>query len=82
MPDDAYVVAVDSNGILYAGTYNGLYRSINDGHDWQYFALRDSLIRTVACSGTGDILASTSKNLFLLNENRQDWIPVNEDGKQ
>jgi len=68
-------VLAESGNTLFAGTYNGLYLSTNNGSSWTFKGLNADILSLAVKGDT--ILAGTSNGVFLSPNNGVSWDEVN-----
>jgi len=80
---DEYIECFASDGTkLYAGTYSGVYQSIDNGRNWTNIGLNNKRIHTIAAKGN-KIFAGYSNsqgNLFISTDNGINWDPLEGNG--
>jgi len=70
-----HCLEINSNGDLFAGTQNGIYRSIDDGVSW--ISVLDSLaVGSIEINSEGDIYSSPRPVYFSL-DNGDEWETLN-----
>ncbi len=73
LPSYAMIV---SNGNLFAGTENGLYRSTNNGSSWIQSGL-PNIVWSFAASGTNVFAGTVGQGVYLSTDSGASWVPVN-----
>lgn len=74
-------IALDSNGVLYAGTNNGfVYKSTNNGVNWtKVFEVPKSQIFRIAVSRTNSVFVATYGNgIYRSVDGGKSWAEVND----
>jgi hypothetical protein len=68
-----------TNGLIYAGTNQGLFKSTDGGDNWQRSG-SFTMVRSIAIDQTNDslIYAGTNTGVYLTTDAGTSWQPVNE----
>jgi choice-of-anchor A domain-containing protein/uncharacterized repeat protein (TIGR01451 family) len=71
-------LAVNSSGVIFAGTEQGVFSSADNGASWSMIGLAFKDVRSLAIDHNGDIYASTwGFGVFKSTDNGITWIEVN-----
>jgi photosystem II stability/assembly factor-like uncharacterized protein len=76
--DDNIRLYLNSKGHLFCATESGLYRSLNQGQDWQQLGLKE-LKGSIAAAGIGvadKMLAAVDNTIYLSPDNGDTWQNV------
>jgi photosystem II stability/assembly factor-like uncharacterized protein len=80
-PMNAYSLCT-FDSVLLTGTYEGVFRSLNNGETWESDAmgLRDSIVWTFGLGQdegrTASVYAATTTHVFRSSHQRPDWVPA------
>lgn len=76
-------IVIDANDDLYTGTNHGVYRSTDDGENWELVGLIDFYISALIVDSKGDVFAGTGKaGVFRSNDSGKSWENVGLIGKE
>ncbi|MFC2088131.1 FlgD immunoglobulin-like domain containing protein, partial [Calditrichota bacterium] len=71
-------VAVSRDGHILAGSNGGgIFRSTDDGDNWAFSGLPNSLIKSIAVDTSSYIYAGNSEGVFRSDDNGLNWLPKN-----
>ncbi len=71
---DVWSLVIDPEGDIFAGTYDGVFRSTNSGVTWTYSGLDENSIRQLTVDAAGNVLVGTSEGLFRSTDKGDNWI--------
>ncbi|RMF60694.1 MAG: hypothetical protein D6743_14580, partial [Calditrichaeota bacterium] len=72
-----YTVASDSlHGQIFAGTEDGLYRSLDGGRSWEFTTLPRNAVSSVVVDPSGRLFAGTDNGVFASSDNGQSWTAL------
>jgi photosystem II stability/assembly factor-like uncharacterized protein len=74
-----YSIAINSSGMLFAGTASGVYRSSDNGDNWTQVnnGLTSYTINTIAINKSDDVFVGTPKGVFRSIDNGANWTLIN-----
>jgi len=67
-------LAVSQNGDIFAGNYNGILRSTNNGDSWIHTGFTESVSQISFINSNNNILAGTDNGVFKSSDNGESWI--------
>ena len=74
------VLAASPTGHIFAGTWNGIFRSADNGDNWM--PCNNGLTRTATCAlvinNSGHVFAGTGSGIFRSTDNGEQWTEVND----
>ena len=77
---DIIDLAINNEGFLFAATYNGFYRSMDGGANWDQLMPNTTRVRVVAVNTNNVVFAcSESGNVYYSSDNGGQWACVNVD---
>lgn len=76
-----FSIAVNNQENIFIGAGSGIYRSIDNGENWNCMGLSDHTIYSLAINNNGDIYAGSNQDinypgLFRSIDNGQTWDPI------
>jgi len=78
--ESIHCVEINSIGFIYAGTQNGIYRSVDNGNNWENMGLENISVYCLTINSNDDIFAGTGGfyNIYNSIDLGQTWIPLHE----
>ena len=74
------IIAIDSSGILYAGTNNDIYTSIDDGNSWHHSFYHGEPVISGSVSPTGTVFVGTDDGwIFYSSDHGKSWQGFDHD---
>lgn len=72
--DAIFSLATDKYGNLYAGTASGLYKSTDNGDNWNFIGFDKKIIRCISISNYGEIYVGADfDGIYVSNDNGKSW---------
>ncbi len=70
-----FAMALNRNGHLFVGAERGVYRSVDEGQSWHFFALSsiNVYVISLAFDADGNVLAGTMNGVYLSTDNGETW---------
>ncbi|MCK4652966.1 MAG: hypothetical protein KAU01_00805, partial [Candidatus Cloacimonetes bacterium] len=70
-------LSINSIGYLFTGTQNGIYRSIDNGNNWEYVGLENISVYCLTINSNNNIFAGTGGyyNIYRSIDNGANWTP-------
>ena len=72
------VIKVDAEGVLWAGGYQHIFKSSNQGDGWQSFQASKSSVKSVAFVGQSIVIGTAGLGVLLSQNAGQTWTESNE----
>ena len=82
-----HCIAANTNGDIFAGSENGLFRSTDGGVNWTKLEnfLNDGYVETLAINNNGNIFAgvagASNSGVFISNDNGNNWNQIEQLGE-
>jgi len=76
--DTIQALAINSNGDIFAGNYQGgVFRSSDNGDNWTASGLPDQNVYAFAFNSSGDVFAGTNNVVYRSSDNGDNWTQIN-----
>ncbi|MDO9578708.1 MAG: hypothetical protein Q7J16_12560 [Candidatus Cloacimonadales bacterium] len=78
--DNLKCIEQNSLGFLFIGTECGVYRSIDNGNNWEHVGLENISVYSMIINSNDDIFVGTGGyfNIYISEDHGENWIPIHE----